>query len=116
MVCSSFMTSNKSYFKAKWHICDYGQNVTLEFRRCSGRTGAACGITIERYLGAEAQDNNPGLTENYTLNNLLCGTACKPELMQADTLKQAGVYWSCDAADLSFVRISREDNRTAEVF
>ena len=38
------------------------------------------------------------------------------ELMQTDAVEQAGVYWSCDAADLSFVRVSSEDNRTAEVF
>lgn len=64
-----------------------------------------CGITIERYFGGETKDKNQ-----------LCGTVCKPDLMQTDTLKQAGVYWSRDAADLSFVRINREDNRTAEVF
>lgn len=64
------------------------------------------------FWGLEAGDNNPILAENYSWNNLLL----KPELMQTGTLKQAGVYWSCDASDLSFVRISSGDNRTAEVF
>lgn len=67
------------------------------------------GRVIYMQIGTTVLKNDP-------LNNLLCGTVCQPELMQTDTLKQAGVYWSCDAADLSFVRISSEDNRTAEVF
>lgn len=36
--------------------------------------------------------------------------------MQTDTVKQVGAYLSYDGADLSFVRISSSDNRTAEVF
>lgn len=57
MVCSSFMTSNKCYLKAKCHICDYDQNVTLEFRRCSERNGAVCCIANESDLGVEDQEN-----------------------------------------------------------
>lgn len=36
--------------------------------------------------------------------------------MQTDTVKQVGAYLSYDGADLSLVRISSSDNRTAEVF
>lgn len=81
------------------------------------RARVICGVTAEKYYFTSVKQTQfVKIIPQLIYKNQPHGTVCEPEVMQTDTVKQAGVYWSYDGDDLSFARISSEDNRTAEVF